>query len=79
MRKVLAERLAVSPSAVAHYLRGASAPSAEKTLLMLEWIAERENAQPKKDPVRALTRTGQATRSKKPKSNEKPKPDRKRT
>ena len=75
-RKALAEHLGVTQSAVAHYLRGASAPSAEVALCMGKWVAARKAE--KKDPDLALTRSGKATRSTKPKENEQSKPSRRK-
>src|SRR4051794_18821646 len=75
----LARRFNVSTAAVAQWLTGASAPTAETTLQLLKWVeAEEAQTKQKKRAGRAKTRPAQTTRKSKSKSHEKAKSDRKR-
>lgn len=74
----LAAELGVSRQAVSQWLNGEAFPGTEHTLALREWVAVPASETKQKDPVRVVARTGKATRSKKPTSNEKIKPSRKR-
>jgi transcriptional regulator with XRE-family HTH domain len=76
-RTRLAEHLEISTSLLAHYLSGASAPSAEIALRLLEWVTDAEAK--KVSPANASTSARPVTRSTKHTTNAKRKTDRGKT
>jgi transcriptional regulator with XRE-family HTH domain len=74
----LARRLGVTLAAISQFRSGASAPTADKTLRILDWIREETEAQQKKRAGSADTRPALKTRKSKSTKNEKAKSDRKK-
>ena len=72
-KAALAERFEVSPAAVSQWLSGASAPTADTTLRLLEWVTAEEAQQQTKRTGRASTRPALKTREGKSTNNEKTK------
>jgi transcriptional regulator with XRE-family HTH domain len=71
-KAALAREFRVTPQAVAEWLSGASAPTAETTLRLLEWVTAEEAKQKKAPEVRS-TQPARKTRKKKARSNAKQK------
>jgi transcriptional regulator with XRE-family HTH domain len=76
-RAQLAREFEVTPQAVAEWLSGASAPTAETTLRLREWVSEAE-AKQKKRAGSATTRPALKTRKSKSNKHEKAKSSRKK-
>jgi transcriptional regulator with XRE-family HTH domain len=73
-KAALAHRFNVSPAAVSQWLSGASAPTADTTLRLLEWVtAEEETIKQKKRAGSAVTRPALKTRNRESTSHEKTK------
>lgn len=73
-RAALARQFGVTPQAVAEWLSGASAPTAETTLRLLEWVtAEEAKSKEKKRAGSGSTRPALKTRSRKSNRHEKTK------
>jgi transcriptional regulator with XRE-family HTH domain len=71
-RAALAREFGVTPQAVAEWLSGASAPTAETTLRLLEWVtAEEAQSKQKKRAGSGSTRPALKTRKRKSTSHEK--------
>jgi len=74
-RAQLAREFNVKPQAVAEWLSGASAPTAENTLRLREWVSEAEAKQKKRAGSAvtrpALTRRSKSTKHEKAKSSQK--------
>lgn len=75
-RAALARTFKVTPQAVAEWLSGASAPTAETTLRLLEWVTA-EEAKQKRSAAASHAATARSTRVRKSK-HEKPNSDRKK-
>jgi len=69
----LARQFNITPQAVAEWLSGASAPTADTTLRLLEWVTTAEADQQKKRAGSARTQPALKTRDQKSRTNEKPK------
>lgn len=72
-RTELAASLGVTASAVSQWLSGATKPTAEATLQLLEWVRVEEAKPQTKKPSGAVTPEGSKTRRKESKKNERPK------
>jgi transcriptional regulator with XRE-family HTH domain len=76
-KSALAREFGVTRQAVSQWLSGETAPTAEATLRLLDWV-ERKEAQQKNRGDRVAARPPQTTRKSKSTSNEKAKPNQKK-